>query len=138
MRAHRWADGSGMRICGEGSGDRRCSQRARHLSRWAGRVWALLLAAGVASSLLLPEAAAQSPNSGSGSIVVVGSVQALRIGVVDQNGLIIQVWSNTGVPAMPPQWRLLRVNGPVVEATDAIRVQFQAIQGRIDWSKRGL
>ncbi|MFQ6014191.1 MAG: hypothetical protein ACE5NP_01950 [Anaerolineae bacterium] len=75
--------------------------------------------------------------SASGVVTVTVTVRPLRVLVVDEEGTITQIWSNTDQPNHRLVGRLGSDQGPEVPITQEIRSQYQALLGSIDWQKRG-
>ena len=77
---------------------------------------------------------------GGGALSVRAEVVSSRLIVVDSDGSIIGVWSNS--IGKNPDRQTLKVrrgaaNGPVYPLTDRILSQYLQLEDYIDWSKRG-
>ena len=110
----------------------------------AGLLLLTLVASGVAaassrlSSLGAPPAPADLASTAGASIAVSGEVLPVRLIVVDESGVIREMWSNAPGPEYTLRVRLGHRAGPDLSATDGVMAQYASMASTIDWDTLGL
>ena len=102
-----------------------------------------LVAGGVAasSSLSSDEASASSVSqtpTASASVSVSATILPVRVIVVDESGVIREIWSNTPGTEYTLRVRLGHRAGPDLSATDEVMAQYASMASTIDWNTLGL
>ncbi|MDP3063750.1 MAG: hypothetical protein Q8O40_11165 [Chloroflexota bacterium] len=110
----------------------------------AGLLLLTLVASGVAaassrlSSVGTPPSSTDLDSTVGASIAVSGEVLPVRLIVVDESGVIREMWSNAPGPDYTLRVRLGHRAGPDLSATDEVMAQYAGIASTIDWDTLGL
>lgn len=98
------------------------------------------------ASVSLPATAATAPtkepdSTGKAAVTVRVRVEAARLLVLDENGVIAEIWSNTGPGDVVPtiSARMHSVDGAVLETVPPqALLDYELLRDTIDWSACGL
>ncbi len=86
----------------------------------------------------LVQAPSQVMEVNSPSVRVTGAVAGSRVAVVDEDGTIMSIFSNTSDTEAPIDVRLGSANGPKLDATPSVLQQYEKLKTKVDWGRAGL
>ena len=114
---------------------------ARAVDRKLARRLAAVLVCGVTAGLtLLGSAGAYASDDAAdrgdvGPSQVAFQVSAAACVVVSADGRVLEVWSNSQHPQVPPQFRREALDGQPIDPTDAMWQAYRSVSWRVSWTR---
>ena len=85
------------------------------------------------------EQVAPLPSAGAiASVAVAAEVRGTRLIIVDDEGVVLAIWSNTSAPDCDLVVREMGVNGPERAAVGTLLRRYRGLVEDVDWTRRGL